>query len=174
MKKFNVVMAVLLMVGLIALPVFAAEKDYSKSSMSESKDSGERHAYKMTESKNSAESHTFNLSDLMSKTVKNQRGEELGKIEDVIIGRDGNASFVVLSRGGISGIGSTYVPVPFKTFMSSWTNMMKLDTDKDVIAKLDKATLDSGPIFTNKKDLASSATQDKVCKHYGANACPKI
>jgi len=45
------------------------------------------------------EFHSFNANDLIGKTVKNKQGETLGKVEDLVIGSDGTADFVVLSRG---------------------------------------------------------------------------
>jgi sporulation protein YlmC with PRC-barrel domain len=159
MKKFNIVMSVLLLVGLVmALPAFSAANEHSKS--------------RMHKSKSMSGSQAFNASDLIGKEVQNQKGEKLGKVEDVVLGRKGNAEFVVLSRNGATGAGSEYIAVPIKTFMSSWTNMARINKDSDVIAKLDKAKLDSAPSFTNKKDLAGRNMQNKVCRYYGFRACP--
>jgi sporulation protein YlmC with PRC-barrel domain len=112
---------------------------------------------------------SFHANDFIGKNVKDSKGEELGKVEDVIIQNDGTASFVILSRGGTLGVGTKYYPVPFKTFMSS-TNMAKMDWEKDVTANLDRSKLDSGPNFSDKesKELYGKGWQDKVCAHYGA------
>jgi sporulation protein YlmC with PRC-barrel domain len=161
MKKFNITMSLLLVAGLLAAaPVLAAENDHSKSSMSTPRGS---------DSSNSA----FNVNDLIGKSVKNSRGDELGKVEDVIIGSDGRAQFVVLSRGGTLGVGAKYVPVPFNTLMSNSTNIARIKTDNDLIANLDKAKLDSAPSFSDKRfDLSSRDSQNKICSYYGAGACP--
>lgn len=158
MNRYNIV-PLLFMVGLlIAVPVFAAETGSMDNSGRSSK---------------SGQFHAFNASDLLGKTVKNSHGDDLGKVEDVVIGSDGRANFVVLERGGTLGIGAKYVPVPFHTFMSNSTNISKLDTDKDLIANLDISKLDGAPNFSDRKwDLSTSASQNKICSYYGAGACP--
>ena len=162
MKKFNILMLAMIVGLLSAFAVYAA--DYSTSHPSSS----------MGVEKNlmSGEFHSFNASDLIGKTVKGKDGESLGKVEDVMLSRDGTASFVILSYGGTAGIGSKYVPIPFNTFVSDWTNMARLSTDSDVIANLDKAKLDSAPSFSDKKELGSHATRDTVCRYFGEGACP--
>lgn len=150
MKTFNICLSVLVMLGLlVTVSVFAAEIS------------------------NSGTFHTFNASDLIGNTVKNSHGDDLGKVEDVVIGSDGRAHFVVLSRGGTLSVGAKYIPVPYQTFMSNSTNIAKINTDNDLIANLDKAKLDTAPSFKDKKyDLSSRDSQMKICRHYGAGACP--
>ncbi len=159
MKKSNRFMAVVLVFAFfMVLPVYAAEKEASKDAVM-----------------NESGFHAFEMKDLMGKTVKNQNGETLGKIEDAVVGEDGRVDYMVLSRGGLLGAGEKYVPIPFKTFMTNTTNMAKLNTDSDLIFKFDKAKLDSAPTFSDKKwDLSNKSWQNKVCSYYGAGACPYL
>jgi sporulation protein YlmC with PRC-barrel domain len=147
------------MVGLlVAAPIFAAGTDQSRS---------------MSSSRNAA-FQAFNASDLMGKTVKNSKGEELGKVEDLVIGSNGRADFVVLEHGGVLGVEGKYVLVPYQTFMNS-TNIAKINTDHDLTANLDKARFDAAPTFSDKKwDLSNTATRNKVCSYYGPDACPHM
>ena len=159
MKKFNMMMSIMLLVGLlVTLPAFASEMKHSKSSMSKSR--------------SIRGSYAFSASDLIGKEVQNQQGEKLGKVEDVVFGRSGNAAFVLLSRNETTGGGSKFIAVPYRTFISSWSNMARISKDSDLISKLSKAKLDSAPSFSDKKDLAGRSMQVKVCRYYGFRACP--
>jgi sporulation protein YlmC with PRC-barrel domain len=45
--------------------------------------------------------------------VRNMENEDLGEIEDVVLAKEGGASYVVLSHGGFLGLGDKQVAVPF-------------------------------------------------------------
>jgi len=157
MKKFNLVISGLMIVGLmVALPVFAAQDNSNQSASMNS------------------EGHAFNAKDLIGKTVNDRQGKELGKVEDLVFGRDGSAYFVILAHGGEFGMGGKYTPIPFQTFMSDTHNLANLKSDRGLIASLDKAKLDAAPSFKDKdwlKDIRAS--QDKICSYFGAGQCPR-
>lgn len=175
MKKLSI--AVLLLVGLlVALPAFAMDTGSSSSSQTERStspsSSSQMGGSSMTQSKSASDMHAFRANDLIGKTVKNQNGEELGKVEDLVVGQDGSVRFAILSHGGLLGAGAKYVPVPFQTLMSNSSNIAKISTDNDLIANLDKSKLDSGPSFSDKNwDISNKDWQDKVCSFYGAGSC---
>lgn len=50
--------------------------------------------------------------DLIGTNVKNQQGETVGEIEDLLVTKDGNVSHAVLSVGGFLGVGDRRVEVP--------------------------------------------------------------
>ena len=56
----------------------------------------------------------YRTSRLTGREVINERNEEIGKIDDFIIGRD-KVLFTVLQVGGFLGIGSYLVAVPYKS-----------------------------------------------------------
>lgn len=116
--------------------------------------------------------HAFNASDLIGKTVLDQKGETLGEVRDVVIGTDGRVDFVILSHGSFADFDLKYVPIPFQTFMSSTTNSAEIDTASYVISNLDKAKLDRAPMFSNKNWNTIKASKDKICSYYGAGQCP--
>jgi hypothetical protein len=43
----------------------------------------------------------------------NAQNEEVGKIEDLLLDRKGCVAFVILGRGGLVGIGESFIPVPW-------------------------------------------------------------
>ncbi len=158
MKQFNICLSLLVMVGLlVTVPVFAAGSDSSMSNPQQMPGTF----------------HAFNANDLIGKTVKNSKGDELGKVEDLVIGNDGRADFVVLSRGGTLGVGTKYIPIPYQTFMSDSTNIAKINTDSDLVSNLNTAKLDEAPSFKDKNyDLSTRDSQMRICRYYGAGACP--
>lgn len=51
--------------------------------------------------------------DLIGKSVVNQEGDEVGEIQDIVIGADDKAVQAVVAVGGFLGIGEKSVAVPF-------------------------------------------------------------
>ena len=57
---------------------------------------------------------TWRTSELNGMTVYNERDEEIGTIDDVVIDRSGDVKAVVIGVGGFLGIGQRNVAVPFE------------------------------------------------------------
>lgn len=51
--------------------------------------------------------------DLIGREVVNRRGEQLGSVDEIIIGLEGRVKYLVVSQGGVLGIGDKRVVVPF-------------------------------------------------------------
>ena len=164
MKKLNFLVSVLLMAGLLmALPVFAAESD-STQTMNQPMNQPS-----MSQSHQEMNFHPFYTKDLLGKTVKDQKGRTIGKVEDVVIGNDGRVDFVVLFRGGMFSRGK-YTPIPFKTFISSATNLNDLQKAGYLKTNLSKARIDKAPTYSSRRwNLTGS--QDKICGYYGPGQC---
>ena len=79
---------------------------------------------------------TQKASDIMGKDIKNDRGEDLGKVDDIIL-IDGQAQYLILSHGGLLGIGEKMVPVPFQR--------ANVTEDAVVLRGVDKQLLEGGP-----------------------------
>ena len=60
----------------------------------------------------------YRLSKLLGATVRNDKNENIGKIDDVIIDNSKNM-FTVLQVGGFLGLGSHYVAVPYDSLKIS-------------------------------------------------------
>jgi sporulation protein YlmC with PRC-barrel domain len=54
----------------------------------------------------------YRVSKLMGDEVKNDKGEDIGKIDDFIITRDDKQMFAVLEVGGFLGMGGHLIAVP--------------------------------------------------------------
>lgn len=95
--------------------------------------------------------------------VKNDAGEDLGKIKDIMIDvRSGRIAYAVLSFGGVLGVGS-------KLFALPW-HILTLDEDeKHFVLTVDKNTLKNAPGFDkdNWPDMADPAFGSKIYSYYG-------
>ena len=56
----------------------------------------------------------WRASELSGVEIYNDRNEEIGEIDEVLIGRDGSVKAVVIGVGGFLGIGERNVAVPFQ------------------------------------------------------------
>lgn len=84
-------------------------------------------------------SANLKASSLIGMTVRNDAGERLGKIQDIIVNMDSrSAPFAILERGGALGIGGTRVAVPLADFKwSSAQGQLTLATTRE---QLDSAS----------------------------------
>jgi sporulation protein YlmC with PRC-barrel domain len=80
-------------------------------------------------------------SGLVGMDVKDAQGETLGKIDDVVIDfESGNVAYLVMSTGGLLGIGEKRLAVPLKAFTASGDRTssdahLMLRADKDSISR---------------------------------------
>jgi len=95
-------------------------------------------------------------SSLTGNEVRNAAGEDLGKIEDLMIDTEtGEVSYAVLSFGGFMGIGDKLFAVPLQA--------MRLDTDEEAfVLNESKERLENAPGF-DKEHWPNSA--DKKWQH---------
>lgn len=78
---------------------------------------------------------------LTGDSVVNVQGEDLGKIEEIMIDlNSGQVAYCVLSFGGFLGMGDKYFAIPWQA--------MTVDTDRKVfVLNVDKETLKNAPGF---------------------------
>lgn len=77
---------------------------------------------------------------LKLKTVVNDKGENIGRIDDFIFGRDNGPVFAVLSVGDFVGLGDELVAVPLRS--------LKLDDPSNIVLPgASRAALQKLPVF---------------------------
>ena len=84
--------------------------------------------------------------NLMSKTVFNDQGVRIGRVDDLIISPDKRVAYVIVGVGGFVGIGRHDVAVPIAQLQDN--------TGRLVIAGATKATLKALPAFDYANDSA--------------------
>jgi hypothetical protein len=101
--------------------------------------------------------------DLMGKNVVSQDGEEIGSIDNLVISEDGQVEYIILSRGGMLGVGGDMVPVPCEA-----ANLQK-DQDDQLKADLTKQQLEGAPTFNgdNWAQIASPDYEQEVHSYFG-------
>jgi len=110
---------------------------------------------------------TFGLvlsaSTLKGDKVVNHQGEDLGKIEELMIDLDrGRIAYAVLSFGGFLGMGDKLFAIPWQAF--------GVDTDgKRLVLKADKELLKKAPGFDNSNwpNMADPAWGSTLYGYYG-------
>jgi sporulation protein YlmC with PRC-barrel domain len=95
--------------------------------------------------------------------VKSPQGEDLGKIEEVMIDMEaGRVAYAVLSFGGFWGLGNKWVPVP-------WDAVVLRPAEKVLLLNLDKDTRQKAPNFdgTTVPELADRQWGAVIHTYYG-------
>jgi sporulation protein YlmC with PRC-barrel domain len=94
----------------------------------------------------------FRASALSGIPFRNAKNESLGKLEDLVVNKDGKIVYGVLSHGGVAGIGDKLFAVPPSQLVL--TDMPGNREKKEFLVSVDKSVLDGNPGF-NEKDLPS-------------------
>jgi sporulation protein YlmC with PRC-barrel domain len=101
------------------------------------------------------------LSEFMDANVKGTTGEDLGSIDDIIISQDGQAEYIVLSRGGVLGIGGDLVPVPFDVAQPT------KGPEGDITLNIDQQTLDQAPTVAENQLEDTAMWEQEVRGYFG-------
>ena len=95
--------------------------------------------------------------------VKSPQGEDLGKIEEVMIDMEvGRVAYAILSFGGFLGLGDKWVPVP-------WDAVALQPNEKVLILKIEKEKLQKAPNFERATlpELANRQWGSVIHAYYG-------
>lgn len=105
----------------------------------------------------------MSASTLIGDQVVNPRGEEVGKIEEIMIDMDsGSISYAVLSFGGFLGIGDRLFAIPWR--------LLHLDLEnKRFICNVDKEKLKQAPGFdkSNWPKMGNRMWGEEIHRYYG-------
>jgi sporulation protein YlmC with PRC-barrel domain len=106
----------------------------------------------------------MSASTLDGDRVKNPQGEDLGKVEDIMIDvPSGRVAYAVLSFGGFLGMGSKLFAIP-------WTSLTLDEDEKCFVLAADKELLKAAPGFDkdNWPDMADPTWRNQIYTYYGA------
>jgi sporulation protein YlmC with PRC-barrel domain len=79
------------------------------------------------------------LSEIIDSDVINHQGEELGTVNDLVVNEKGQLEYLILSRGGVMGIGASLIAIPLDAVSVQITDEKKLSINVDETT-LDQAT----------------------------------
>jgi hypothetical protein len=85
----------------------------------------------------------IHLSQVMGKAVYNSANENIGEIEEILMGQDGKVAAAVIGVGGFLGMGERKVAVAFPALkmVSDEAGAMK------IMVTIDRPTLEAAPVY---------------------------
>ncbi|GJL70746.1 MAG: hypothetical protein NPIRA06_33810 [Nitrospirales bacterium] len=83
---------------------------------------------------------SYKASELVGKSVKNLQGENIGQIEELVIGSKGEVGYAVLSFGGFLGVGDKLFAVP-------WASLAHQPDREYLILDIQTKKLEKAPGF---------------------------
>lgn len=105
----------------------------------------------------------LSASTLAGDRVRNSEGEDLGKIEELMIDiPTGRIAYAVLSFGGFLGMGNKLFAIP-------WEALTVDEIEHQLILNVDKKTLEAAPGFDKDEwpDMADPAFGTQIYGYYG-------
>ena len=112
--------------------------------------------------------NTLSATTLIGDPVVNRKGENVGKIEDLMIEPErSRVSYAVLSFGGFLGMGNKLFAVPLQAMRLS-------REEKRFVLDVDKERLKNAPGFDKDQwpDFADPAYGQKLFSYYGVTYTP--
>jgi sporulation protein YlmC with PRC-barrel domain len=116
-----------------------------------------------TSSRDRRRRRVLSAGTLAGDRVRNTAGDDLGKVEEIMIDLPtGRVAYVVLSFGGFLGIGD-------KLFALPWDALRIDEGEHQFILDVDKQTLENAPGFDkdNWPDMADPSFAASIHRHYG-------
>ena len=104
---------------------------------------------------------------LMGKTIYNDAGQKVGKVEDLIISLDRNVSYVIVGAGGFIGIGRHDVAIPVTQIQDKAGKLVMSGATKDTIKDMPKFTYATD---TARRDAFVAAADKDIAKGKAAVA----
>lgn len=106
---------------------------------------------------------TLSVKTFFGNGVVNPQGEDLGKVEEIMLDiHSGRVAYVVLSFGGFLGLGDKLFAVPWDS--------LALDTNRQVfVLNVDRETLQNAPGFDKNNWPLTGDTEwlANIYKYYG-------
>ena len=117
---------------------------------------------------NVAVAHVFKSADIIGLPVRNKQGEDLGKINDLVVDmKSGEVRYAALSFGGFAGVGGKLFAVPFgsMTFMFGEPNKAN---SRHFVFDVAKDQLDKAPGFDSSTwpNIADPKWGEAIDEHY--------
>jgi len=144
MKVFTAALASL---SLLIAPVAYAQQETPQDSAPSSspaqqpqnKNSSAEQQIPLTQSKPAQQKPLISTKALEGKTVKNQQGKDIGKIQELMVDPDsGRVQYVVLASGSMWSKGGDTLSIPWETLRLGWNK-------EDLVVELDKDQLQKVP-----------------------------
>lgn len=104
---------------------------------------------------------------LMGKTIYNDAGQKVGKVEDLIISPDKNVSYVIVGAGGFVGIGRHDVAIPVTQIQDKAGKLVMAGATKDMVMGMPTFTYATD---TTKRDAFVAAADKDIAQGKAAVA----
>lgn len=173
MQRLITVIFILALTGSLMLsPAFAGDQsnkdkdwDKSQSQIGDEKNlKGEQmRSGRNVQGRNYFSQKAIRGSDLIGKAVVNRDDEEIGTVEDIVIGQDGRVNYLVIAYGGLLGMGDSLSPIPLSKVDRTHTN------ENNLKISVSKAELKEAPNFADNAwpDFTDENYDEAVQGYFG-------
>jgi len=113
-------------------------------------------------------------SKIRGEKVFNRDGDHIGKIEDIMSDlQDGRIAYAVISHGGILGLGSKHIPIPWQALsLRSRDNAFVVDLPKEALDKAEGLDKDKWPV--TREELSKTFSYYKYQPYWQTGAAAGI
>lgn len=109
------------------------------------------------------ESRLFSYQNFKGTSIKNNDGDTLGNVHDLVLNlQDGRIAYVLLASGGFLGIGEKYLPVPYEAlYYNPEKEAYQMDMEKDKLKEAPQIDIANWPERPDRQYI------ERVYAYYG-------
>lgn len=97
-----------------------------------------------------AEPTSMRVSNITGAVVNNLQGERLGTVQDLVVGKEGEVEYMILSHGGLLGVGDRLFAIPWEAVRpGAEANTFMLDIDRQRLANAPNFDRNTWPNFAD-------------------------
>ncbi len=106
-------------------------------------------------------------SKLVGKSVKNQQGEELGELSELLVDNQGQVKYIILQKDQTLGMGGDLTPIP-------WQAANPEMQEDSLVVNIEKQKLDGAPTVEENElsQMTEQQLQEQVRGYFGEGQTP--
>lgn len=160
MKKIATIMAIVFTVCLLMTGQSMAAGEQKTSETGQTKTWKEGQTTEMqTGQMRQGSGQGMQASKLMDMEVQDQNQKKLGTVSDLFVSEDGKVEYLIISKGGMMGMGEDLIPIP-------WDQVQQMDQEEALTVNIDEQKLENAPTFS-ENDFQQPGWQQEVRGYYG-------
>ncbi len=152
MNKAKIIAAALFVFfSLFASQVLRADEGMKEGARTENKATGASRAGDESQARSQTAPVTpMKMSAMTGAAVKNLEGQQLGTVEDLVVGKDSRIQYMILSHGGVLNIGDRLFAVPWDAVKPGREpNTFVVDIDRERLANAPNFERNTWPNFAD-------------------------
>jgi sporulation protein YlmC with PRC-barrel domain len=120
--------------------------------------------------------HVWLSDTLIGSKVHNEHGEQIGKLEDIVVSPNQDSSYAVLALGSWANMADRYCAMPWSVIQTVEADVAVKDSERKLVLLVDKEMLRTAPNFEKRTwpDMTDVAWRSEIDAFYDRRAVGSV